>query len=120
MASQSTGVAYGVSADVYSFGIVLRELLAAKVPYAQLGNDGRGLHPIAVLYKVSNEGLRPEPQTAGWLVHAGLARLMEECWEKEPARRPRFTQILEWLAEVERAVEALAREGPSGAEFSSG
>jgi len=114
--SQGASAAYGVSADVYSFGVVLWELTFAKMPYAHLGGGGRGLHPIAVLYRVSNEGLRPELPAEGWLVRAGLGELMAECWRKEAAQRPTFRQVLQRLEAMEARVDVeaaarLAREG---------
>ncbi|KAG8461890.1 hypothetical protein KFE25_013909 [Diacronema lutheri] len=99
---------YGVEADVFSFGIVLHELMHARTPYSQLGREGRAPHPIAVLYRVCNEGLRPELPVDGWLVRAGLAELMVQCWASSPAERPPFAAVLARLDAVEAALDAQA------------
>ncbi|XP_009631994.1 serine/threonine-protein kinase STY46-like [Nicotiana tomentosiformis] len=90
---------YDQKADVFSFAIVLWELVTAKVPYDTMT-------PLQAALGV-RQGLRPElPENA----HPRLLDLMQRCWEAIPSDRPSFSEIqveLELLLqEVEDAVEA--------------
>ena len=74
---------YNHQADVYSFAIVLWELLTGQVPYADKT-------PLQAAVGVVQKGLRP-PIPAS--CPPALAMLMQECWGQKPADRPSF-QIL--------------------------
>ncbi|KAL8166857.1 hypothetical protein V2J09_008356 [Rumex salicifolius] len=73
--------------DVFSFGIVLWEILTGEEPYANM-------HYGAIIGGIVNNTLRPlipsycDPE---W------RRLMEECWAPNPSIRPSFTEIADRL-----------------------
>ena len=79
---------YDARIDVYSFGIVMWELLTSSVPY-------QGVN-LAILPKlVVNDGLRPDiPKETP----PELANLMTSCWNANPMLRPSFHQITQLLA----------------------
>ncbi|KAL0565725.1 hypothetical protein V5O48_016297 [Marasmius crinis-equi] len=77
------------ASDMYSFGIVLWEILTCRVPYEHLASDQ------SVLLHVSR-GLRPcvqcislSPAQVG-----GLLAVMEDAWAVSPQQRPRFDDDL--------------------------
>ncbi|KAJ6685252.1 SERINE/THREONINE-PROTEIN KINASE TNNI3K-RELATED [Salix purpurea] len=73
---------YDQKADVFSFAIVLWELVTAKVPYDSMT-------PLQAALGV-RQGLRPDlPQNA----HPKLLDLMQRCWETVPDKRPSFSEI---------------------------
>jgi serine/threonine protein kinase len=75
-------------ADIYSFGIVLWEILTRKEPFENHDSYNSFVHAIC------DEKERP-PIPAD--VHPSLKRLMEVCWHEDPEKRPLFTEVLELL-----------------------
>ncbi|XVE95685.1 hypothetical protein REPUB_Repub02eG0119900 [Reevesia pubescens] len=73
---------YDQKADVFSFAIVLWELVTAKVPYDTMT-------PLQAALGV-RQGLRPDlPENA----HPKLLDLMQRCWEAAFDKRPSFSEI---------------------------
>lgn len=69
---------YGPSAEVYSFAIILWQLVSHQVPYAGLSSNA--FHKRVVL-----EGARPPLGNKAW--PAPLSQLFAECWST-PTERP--------------------------------
>ena len=85
------GEAYNHKIDVYSFGIVMWELVCFRKPY--LDED-----PVKLPYKVSLHGLRPPlaphiPQL--------FAEMMTKCWEGEASDRPDFTEVCQLMEDFD-------------------
>jgi serine/threonine protein kinase len=68
---------YTEKADVYSFGILLWQILSLEVPYGKL-------HGGKIEYSVCHLGLRP-PIDSSW--SKTLRKLLEDCFAGQP-RRP--------------------------------
>jgi serine/threonine-protein kinase CTR1 len=78
---------YTHKVDVYSFGVVLWELYSRAEPFA-------GWSLLRVVEAVSRQNLRPEiPVTCP----AAMRSLIEHCWHPNPAMRPEFSVIVDFL-----------------------
>lgn len=80
---------YDEKVDVYSFGIVLWEMIALREPFEGVGG-------IEIVYAAA-EGRRPPiPQVCPVL----YKDLMTQCWCAVPQERPHFGQIIDQLLDM--------------------
>ncbi|XP_066283625.1 uncharacterized protein [Branchiostoma lanceolatum] len=78
---------FTVQSDVWSFGILLAEILSkGKVPYMGWDNT-QVLQRVMQGYRMPRESSWPE----------SLYQLMRKCWDKEPGKRPSFGTLRETL-----------------------
>ena len=86
---------YSFSCDVYSYGILLWEMMSAgMIPYDDM-------NPLQAAVAVVQKGLRPiiPPKTSEL-----FATLMQQCWLTVPDSRPTFQSIVQTLTEVDAAL----------------
>ncbi|KAK9005331.1 hypothetical protein V6N11_042769 [Hibiscus sabdariffa] len=86
--------------DVFSFGIVLWEILTGEEPYANM-------HYGAIIGGIVSNTLRP---TIPSFCDPEWRKLMEQCWSPNPAARPSFTEIASRL----RTMSAAASQQSKG------
>ncbi|KAK7401752.1 hypothetical protein VNO78_13477 [Psophocarpus tetragonolobus] len=84
------GKRYGRKVDVYSFGLILWELVDGKLPFQDMG-------PVQVAVAVADRNSRPiiPPHCP----HV-LGDLILQCWAFKPQQRPQFSHIVRVLEQL--------------------
>ncbi|KAH7283328.1 hypothetical protein KP509_34G001700 [Ceratopteris richardii] len=87
------GGAFGKEVDVFAFGLILQEMIEGAQPMSDLRNED-------VPSAYADEDKRPPFKASSRRYPGGLKSLIEECWHKDPKKRPTFTQIIDELERV--------------------
>jgi len=94
-AAPETLLAKSVSekADIYSFALIMWELLTYGIPY-----EGLSTEALKTLVTRETDPLRPPiPKNCP----ADYAHLMEDCWQYSAKDRPTFNHILKSLSRID-------------------
>ena len=94
----------GVKADVYSFGVMLWEMVSGEVPY-----DGMELQDVCGSI-CRGDPPAPRPDFDARL--PGICALMERCWELRPSARPDCGQLMAELAEIQDVLDLRSVPSP--------
>ena len=78
------GRQYNSSVDVYSFGVIVWQVLRSKVPFRDMGKK-------AYIQEVVVGGKRPALDRR-WPL--GFSQLLQKCWHEDKDARPTFSQIV--------------------------
>nr|XP_019950501.1 PREDICTED: retinal guanylyl cyclase 2-like [Paralichthys olivaceus] len=76
--------------DVYSFSIILQEVVVRGLPYCMLG-----LPPEEIIRKVKKPPPMCRPTVAPDQAPLECIQLMKQCWSELPDRRPNFEEIFD-------------------------
>ena len=88
--------------DIYSFGVILFEMVTGRVPFS-------GTTPLSVILKHKTEK-PPDPRTFVDQIPYELSRLILKCMEKEKGRRYQTAEeLLSNLAEIEKEITTTQR-----------
>ena len=93
------GQSYNEKVDVFSFAIIIFELLSFRVAMASIGDkrelDYEAVHAHA---EETANGFRL-PLPVNW--PQAVVRLIQDCWAQKSSKRPSFAQIEKRLQEIQ-------------------
>jgi len=96
-------IPYGEKADVFSFAVVLCEMIVGKYPY---DNEPEST---ATFEKAIISGLRPDVPAC----IPSMQNLIVACWAEKPEDRPSMDQIMDALERMERDLNRTAMDARS-------
>ncbi|XP_058207863.1 serine/threonine-protein kinase STY13-like isoform X3 [Rhododendron vialii] len=91
---------YTQKVDVYSFGIVLWELITGMLPF-------QNMSAVQAAFAVVNKGVRPNIPNDCLPV---LSEIMTRCWDGNPDVRPPFTEVVKMLENAEMEIITTVRK----------
>jgi len=83
---------YDTKFDVFSFALILQEMIEGCLPYHDKKNDE--------IEKAHNSKERPPFRAPPKHYAHGLRELIEQCWSENPAERPDFRVIINRLSAI--------------------
>ena len=91
---------YGLSVDIYSFAIVLWEILSLDRAFGKLSTEEFKTRAV--------QGAARPPLSKEW--SANLQNVMLECWQRDPSLRPTAETVLHML--LREVQDLVARDFP--------
>lgn len=96
--------------DVYSFAIILQEVITRSGPFESMDRVGRKrshMEPDEILDRLRMGTVPPfRPEVAPDEAPKGLIQLMQDCWHEDPSLRPEFIQIKPRLKKITKGISS--------------
>ena len=101
MAPEAYFQAFSPPADIYSFGILLWELIYAEQPFWDYTNLRLHRKRVALMVAVAADNVRPRLRGGPLEAPCGYAGLARACWETDGAKRPEIATVVAMLQKLQ-------------------
>ncbi|XP_053205450.1 atrial natriuretic peptide receptor 1-like [Panonychus citri] len=96
--------------DVYSYGIILQEIITRSGPFESMERLGRKrahMEPDEILDRIRMGMVPPfRPEVSSDEAPKELITLMHQAWHENPDCRPEFTTIKPWLRRITKGISS--------------
>jgi sterile alpha motif and leucine zipper-containing kinase AZK len=89
------GEKYETNADIFSYGMILWEILSREIPYY-------GINPYQVISLVADKKQIVQVPTEG---NQALRRIIAKCLEYDSNKRPKLDEIVDYLQNLRNYVK---------------
>ena len=94
------GKPYNATCDIYSFSILLAQMLTGEIPYPNLSTIRQ------IQNQVWNEWTHVRPNLDDFIIPESLQYMMEQAWSADIQRRPKLIEIKNFLMDEMRHTPA--------------
>jgi len=90
------GTKYKQDIDVYSYGVIMWELLTREIPWSEI-TETQYIRFYSALSTALENNQRPQIPPEMVESHPEFVTLMQECWSTDPTARPKFDRVVKSL-----------------------
>ncbi|CAE6527730.1 unnamed protein product [Rhizoctonia solani] len=99
--------AYSYAADVYALGMTFLEAITSKLPFPELRSDNAVISKVLIKKEAPS---RPQSTIPDRVYADTLWKLLADCWQYDPASRPKMAYVIEEIKKIHTLYDAEIRK----------